>query len=338
MRMRVYPNAKTKRIKIKGMKKLLTIIAVAATGVAAAQDPQITQLHNTPLLLNPARTGLFEKTFRVAGAYRNTTFGNGLNAFQTGFLSAEARIKSNWIPADDRFGFGLFGYMDQSSAGALKSSYFGASLAYNKALNPSGSTRIGVGAQAVYVTRRLDYSKVYFEDQIGSGGVSTVPSRDAVRGGSENHMDVNVGLQLSHEAAGWGGGLGAAVNHVGRPKETFWGADYQLPVRFTGHAEVFAKLGAGKADRLRVQAVYSRQEELAYLQGGLIYAKAIGIAAETASIDFGIFGRDTRSVIPYLGLTYGRTAAAVTYDFTTRPQKQGGFNRRSLELTMTHSF
>ncbi|TCZ69665.1 type IX secretion system membrane protein PorP/SprF, partial [Flaviaesturariibacter aridisoli] len=63
------------------MKKLLAIsILSAGTLSAAAQDAQLSQLHNTPLLLNPAQTGLYDKTYRLSGAYRNTSFSGGTNA------------------------------------------------------------------------------------------------------------------------------------------------------------------------------------------------------------------------------------------------------------------
>jgi type IX secretion system PorP/SprF family membrane protein len=322
------------------MKKIFAILAVSGTLTARAQDAQVTQFFNAQVLLNPAATGTQEEgSLRVSGAYRNTTFGSGMNAYQTGFLSLEGRIRTKWIPEGDRFGVGVFGYLDQSSAGALKSNYIGASVAYNKALNAAGTTRIGVGAQGVLVSRRLDFSKVYFEDQVGSGGFGTLPSRDAARGGSDSYFDVNAGIRIAHEGARSGVTVGAALQHVARPKESFWGADYQLPMRYNTHASAYTTIGgAGSKDRLTLQALYSSQGSLAYLQGGFVFTKNVELGATATSLDIGLLGRDTRALIPYLGIGYGHTHGAVTYDLTTRTEKQSGLNRQSLEITLTHSF
>jgi type IX secretion system PorP/SprF family membrane protein len=322
------------------MKKILALLAVSGTLAASAQDAQVTQFFNAQLLLNPAATGTQEEgSVRVSGGYRNTTFGSGMSAYQTGFLSLEGRIRTGWIPEGDSFGVGVFGYLDQSSAGALKSNYLGASVAYNKALNAAGTTRIGVGMQGVLVSRKLDFSKVYFEDQIGSGGFGTLPSRDAARGGSDSYFDVNAGIRLSHEGARAGATAGAALQHVARPKESFWGADYQLPVRYNTHASVYTTVGGtGSKDRLTIQALYSSQGGLAYLQGGFIFTKNLELGATPTTLDVGLLGRDTRALIPYLGLGHGRTRGAVTYDLTTRKEKLGGLNRQSLEITLNHNF
>ncbi|RYY38715.1 MAG: type IX secretion system membrane protein PorP/SprF [Chitinophagaceae bacterium] len=323
--------------KANNMKKILaTLTIMAAAGSVCAQDAQLSQLFNAPLLLNPAQTGLMDKAWRISGGYRNTTFSGGSNAFSTGYISADTRWKMKGVQESDRLGVGLIGYLDQSSAGALRNNYIGLSLAFNKALTASGSTRLGVGAQALYVARVLNTSKLVFEDQFGSGGFSSVPSRDASRGGSDQHLDLNVGLQLSHDATAWGGSLGGALRHVNRPKESFWSADYQLPMAYTVHGSAYARLKGG--DKLTFQALYVGFGEQNYLQGGLIFSKNIHLSTTETSLDLGVLGRDTRSIIPYLGLSYGNTRGAITYDVTTNSAKQGGLNRQSVELTLSHSF
>ncbi|TCZ67900.1 type IX secretion system membrane protein PorP/SprF, partial [Flaviaesturariibacter aridisoli] len=199
-----------------------------------------------------------------------------------------------------------------------------------------GATRLGVGAQAAYTSRTLNTSKLTFEDQFTSGGFSTLPSRDAARGGTDHHLDLNVGLQLSHEVARWGASVGGALRHVNRARESFWDGDYRLPMTYTAHGQVFAKLKGG--DKLTVQAQYVNLGEQNYLQGGLVFSKNIHLSATETTLDVGVLGRDTRTVIPYLGLSYGRTKGAITYDVTTNQSKQAGLNRQSLEVTLQHSF
>ncbi|GAB4093610.1 PorP/SprF family type IX secretion system membrane protein [Flaviaesturariibacter terrae] len=319
------------------MKKLLAISLFTTAALAAnAQDAQLSQIFNAPLLLNAAQTGLMDKQWRIAGGYRNTSFSGGTNAFSTGYLSADTRLKFKGVSDNDRLGFGIFGYLDQSSGGALKTNYFGASLAFNKALNPTGATRLGVGVQALYAARSLNTNKLTFEDQFGSGGFSTVPSRDAARGGTDHHLDLNVGLQLTHDAARWGAAVGGALRHVNRPQESFWNADYHLPMAYTVHGQVYGRTSGG--DKVTVQALYNSFGEQSYLQGGLIFSKNIHLSTTETTLDLGLLGRDTRTIIPYLGLSYGRTKGAITYDVTTSQSKQAGLNRQSLEIMLAHSF
>ena len=53
------------------MKKIFSTltVCVAMVSVTNAQDPNFSQFFASPLTLNPAMTGLFDGTFRVAGNY-----------------------------------------------------------------------------------------------------------------------------------------------------------------------------------------------------------------------------------------------------------------------------
>ncbi|RYY97908.1 MAG: type IX secretion system membrane protein PorP/SprF [Chitinophagaceae bacterium] len=317
------------------MKKILLSALLLPALQGLAQDANLSQIHNAPLLLNPAQTGDFENTWRINGGYRNTSF-SGMKSFSTGYLSADVRIKGKGINANDRLGVGVFGYLDANAGGSLKSNYVGLSLAYNKALSANGATRLGLGAQAVLVTRSLDMNKLVFEDQFGSGGFGGT-SVDAARGGSENHFDLNVGLQLSHDAGGrWGGAIGATAMHLTKPKETFWGADYRVPMRYQANASAWIRLKGN--DRILLQGLYVTQEKTDYVQGGFIFSKSLKLSTTESSLDLGVLTRNTNVVIPYLGLGWGRSKAALTYDVTTNKSKMSGLNRQSLEIFLAHTF
>ncbi|HNA97235.1 MAG TPA: type IX secretion system membrane protein PorP/SprF, partial [Chitinophagaceae bacterium] len=55
------------------MKKIVftLLTCVALVSVSNAQDPNFSQFFASPLTLNPALTGKFDGTFRVAGNFRN---------------------------------------------------------------------------------------------------------------------------------------------------------------------------------------------------------------------------------------------------------------------------
>ena len=55
------------------MKKkiLFAILSSLLINVLVAQDPHFSQFYASPLTLNPALTGKFDGTFRLAANYRN---------------------------------------------------------------------------------------------------------------------------------------------------------------------------------------------------------------------------------------------------------------------------
>src|SRR5690349_6455580 len=78
------------------MKKLFFSIAifVAAASAQAQVDPHFSQYYAHPLWLNPAMTGAFNGTVRVAGIYRSQ-WGSVTNPFATSGLSADVVTGKN---------------------------------------------------------------------------------------------------------------------------------------------------------------------------------------------------------------------------------------------------
>ncbi|MBL7898477.1 MAG: type IX secretion system membrane protein PorP/SprF, partial [Crocinitomicaceae bacterium] len=64
------------------MKKVLSIFALAATA-SFAQDIHFTQSQQTPMLLNPAATGLFNGWERVTVNHKNQWVNSGTKFFTT---------------------------------------------------------------------------------------------------------------------------------------------------------------------------------------------------------------------------------------------------------------
>jgi len=153
------------------MKKLICAMSFCLlTGaVVIAQDPNFSQFFASPLTLNPALTGKFDGVYRVAGNYRNQ-WPTINNAFTTYTASFDAGILKSRIPEYDQFGIGVLGFADDAGNGVLKNNALGLSLAYHKALDENGFHQLGVGFQGAYVGKRLDVTKVTFEDQLTPSG------------------------------------------------------------------------------------------------------------------------------------------------------------------------
>ena len=100
----------------------------AIASVSVAQDPNFSQFFASPLTLNPALTGKFDGSFRLAGNYRNQ-WPSINNAFVTKTGSADFHLLNNNLPEIDRWGFGVLFMNDQNGNGALRTNQFSLSTA-----------------------------------------------------------------------------------------------------------------------------------------------------------------------------------------------------------------
>src|SRR5690606_11680183 len=113
------------------------------------QDPHFSQFFSSPMTLNPALTGKFDGTLRVAGNYRNQwpAFNN---VYTTSTLSLDFAILKNKLPDYDTWGIGILALNDKAGGGILTNTYVGLSTSYHKALDEDGFQQIGIGFQGTY--------------------------------------------------------------------------------------------------------------------------------------------------------------------------------------------
>src|SRR5450432_138064 len=199
-----------------------------------AQDPHFSQFFSSPLTLNPALTGKFDGTLRIAGNYRNQwpAFNN---VYTTSTLSIDFPIMQKNIPENDTWGLGILALTDKAEGGILTNNYLGVSMSYHKALNEDGYSQIGAGFQATYGQKKLDNSKLYFEDQLTPFGFTGV-SADIFNAANLNikYFDVNAGIIYTGSTTDRNNYyVGASLYHINRPKESFKGGSWSISPRAT---------------------------------------------------------------------------------------------------------
>src|SRR5689334_9816947 len=97
-------------------KFICACLVLSVTMIGRAQDPNFSQFFVSPLTLNPALTGKFDGSFRVAGNYRNQ-WPTINNAFTTYTASIDANILRSVIPEFDQFGLGVMAFSDKAGNG-----------------------------------------------------------------------------------------------------------------------------------------------------------------------------------------------------------------------------
>src|SRR5436190_24167665 len=99
-------------------KYILILPALLLTGLLKAQDPHFSQFFASPLTLNPAFTGKFDGSWRLAANHRDQ-WPSIPKAYVTTSASIDFPIMKKRIPANDVFGVGISGLTDASANSIL---------------------------------------------------------------------------------------------------------------------------------------------------------------------------------------------------------------------------
>jgi type IX secretion system PorP/SprF family membrane protein len=319
------------------MRKTLSLfLLLGALLTTKAQDPNFSQFFASPLTLNPALTGKFDGIIRVAGNYRNQ-WPTINNAYTTYTASIDAGILKNNIPEFDQFGVGLLAFSDKSGNGVLQNNSIGISTAYHKALDENGYSQLGLGFQGSYVNKRLDVTKVKFEDQLRSDGFTGFTNEFFTQEQlSLSYFDMNVGLLYNGSSDGNNNYyVGASMYHITRPKETFSGGQYVLDPRVTLQAG--GKLPLANNNAVHFSAIHSRQANAVNtVIGGAYMLNANGDLQNPTNLYLGTWFRLGDAIIPYIGLEFGNFHIGATYDVNTSSLKPGSNMRGGAEFSLIY--
>jgi type IX secretion system PorP/SprF family membrane protein len=310
-----------------------------------AQDPAFSQFFASPLTLNPALTGKFNGAFRVAGNYRDQ-WPQINNAYITSTISIDGNILANKITNGDAWGLGLMTMTDRTADGILTSNYIAISTAYQKALDENGWNQIGIGFQGSYASKRLDGTKLNFEDQLDQQGGWTLPSEELVSGHQVNlsYFDLNVGVLYNGSTDGNNNFyLGASAYHILQPTESFTGNSlYTLHPRFTLHGGYSFPLSKdNNTNFLHLSGLYSRQANAvdAMLGGAWSYNINTDEANNPVNLYLGTwvrFSNLTDAIIPYLGLDIGSFTFGLSYDVNVSSLKSASEGQGGFEISLIY--
>ena len=319
------------------MRKLIIIPLLLVVLHSYAQDPNFSQFFASPLTLNPALTGKFNGVVRVAANYRNQ-WPTINNAFRTGTASVDFGILPNRIPETDQFGVGVMGMYDVNGDGVMKNSYISGSVAYHKGLDENGYHQIGAGFQGVYTNKRLDVTKVVFEDELTPLGFVPGTTGEIFTNKQVNvsFVDINAGVLYNGSTNGYNNFyIGASMYHINRPKESFQGGQYLLAARTTLQAG--GKIPIGSYNFLHVSAIYSLQAKAHNTVAGGAFSYNVNQNEENpVNVYIGAWYRFKDAAIPYIGLEFSGIHIGATYDANTSSLKPATNVRGGMEISLIY--
>jgi type IX secretion system PorP/SprF family membrane protein len=314
--------------------KKICAFLLMVSSVLQAQSYHFSQFFSTPLLTNPAHTGLIDGQYRVAANLRSQ--GKAApSAFFTGYVSADARLLQNHLPAGYKAGAGIFVMTDRSLRGASQTNSLGVSAAYHVGLDEFDEQTLGLGFQATYNQRQIDFNRLSFGNQFGNDGYdAALPTGENLNNTNRTYFDLNAGLMYNANFEDKSFFFGGSVYNILRQKNNIIKEEYKMPTRYVlqGGGQVFA----GEYGKVYFSLTHMRQAAANETTAGGAFGLQLAKGDTKNEVSFGMWYRYKDALIPYLGYYYGGFQVGLSYDYTVSQLKTASEVRNAYELTLIY--
>ena len=299
----------------------------------SAQSYHFSQFFSTPLLTNPAHTGFTDGAYRVASNFRSQGTANGNNFF-TGYVSGDLSVLGKHLTAGHKAGVGIFVMNEQALGGAIQANSIGVSAAYNVGFDSYGEQSLGVGVQATYNQRRLDYNKLKFENQFGPGGYDpSLAVGEPLDFNSRQAFDVNAGVLYNISLFDKIFFVGASAYNILGHGDNIWADEFKMPRRFS--FQTSAQFFLGESGKLYSSLTSMHQAGASELTVGAAYGLQVTEGDKNELIG-GVWYRYKDAVIPYVGYQRGELQFGFSYDYTVSGMQTATQVRNGMEMTLLY--
>ncbi len=310
---------------------IVMLVFLQVTGFA--QDPHYTQFHASPLVVNPAYTGMFEGKWRVMANYRSQ-YGNLVDPFITSTFVIDTKLGGQQESGQSPINLGVQFMNDRTMQGIFSSNYLTATASYHVKLDQEGNKTLGLGLLGTYGTRSIDFNSVVFDAQFASGGFNRgLPTGETVLQNMQPFFSVGSGLLFAaSDAEGTNYfELGAAGYNLNRPRQTVLADPNQrIQPRLAGM--VTYKRLVNDALLIGLRGLYQQQSTVRYFIGNLSAARLLSNQG-TDMVGGGMWYRSGEGLSPYVFLEFSNMQVGVTYDIATNRFRSGIQPARSFEMS-----
>lgn len=280
------------------------------------QDLHFSQFFNNPLLTNPANTGFIpDADYRLGASYRNQYSNIMAQPYKTMSIYGDAQVFRNRI-VNGWMGLGGVIIRDVAGTGSLTSTQIYASVAYHQMLGLS--SLLTAGFNLGWANKRIDQSKLTFPDQFdGKFFDNTLPTSVQLLNNSVSFFDMQAGLNYAYfPTKNIYINAGYSIQHVNRPKETFFGDDAGsiLALRHIGFLNGIFKMS--DVVIINPAAYYTTMAGASEFVLGMNAAYNLSGDGDKQIIA-GLFYRYGDAVIPTIGLEVSNIRFTFSYDVTT---------------------
>lgn len=297
---------------------------------AFGQDLHFAQTIQTPLLINPACTGVFDGWERAIINYRNQWLGSGTQ-FSSTAVAVDANFGKTRMNDQAHLGLGLMFFNDAAGSGRFGHQQGSVSVSGILPMGGSGHT-LSAGVQGGWGQRSVNSNALVFGSQWnGSEYDPTLLSGEGNIGSSFVYMDASAGLYYMYD-----GGkstfarnndfkfqFGISGYHLNAPELKFNTglSQERLQRKYVAHARVIAEVPGSKwsVDASAVQFVQGGHYET--ILGGMMRyrfenaTKSTGLSHD-AFIAFGTYFRVKDALIPSVMIDWRGFQFGMSYDVT----------------------
>ncbi len=307
-----------------------------------AQDIHFSEFYLSPILNNPALTGVFNEDFKAGAMYR-TQWNTVTVPFTTSLIDLETKVRVNEV--NDYVSFGLLGYSDKAGSVGFQTNGVYPAVNYSKSLEDKYTSYISFGFTGGFIQRNMDISKMTFDEQYVNGNFDPSSSTgEQMLNNKISYWDLGTGitfnssLDMDNKTNYF---LGVAAYHFTQPKNSIFNdPNAHLSIRwvFNGGINYESDLGYGVQIYANIMVQKPYREIVTGALGKWTFE---GHSNDPAfALYMGCFYRLNDALIPTMRVTYKKTTIGLTYDINnssleTATQSQGGFE---VSLFYTGSF
>ncbi len=317
------------------MKKITFFVAACVfCSMTKAQTFHFSQFYSTPLLINPAATGLTPGPYRVAANYRSQWNTSG-SPYTTFTFSGDAHVLQNKLSDGNVLGLGLAVVNDKTLDGAVQTNNLALSAGYHLSLDADNLQSIGLGFQGTYNERRIDFSRLQFENQFGNNGFDpSLPMGEGLESGKKYYLDFNVGGMYSLAMEDRSLFAGLAVYNLLKKEDNYLTEQFKTPRLLSVLAG--GDIDVGYDNSFYFSGNFRQQGNSNELTVGMAYGFFLD-AEGFYAIKLGLWHRLKDALIPYAGFSYKGVQVGCSFDYTvsgatTRSQIKNTFEVSVLYL------
>lgn len=314
------------------MKKGLVLFLVFLFGITTsrAQDAHLSMYDAAPLFLNPAMTGVIKGDWRIHGQYRTQWKAVNFKPYTTGLISFDMPYK--------KWGFGVQISNFRAGAGNYNALQGSISVAYTTALDKRKRHNLSFGIQGGVTQKSLEYKLLTFNNQYttADGGTfdQSISSNETFNNQTAYVPVTNAGIMyfFAGQESRLNPFIGVSAFNLIEPKESFFGIDNRLPMRFYGH--VGTRINATELIYLLPKVLIMNQDKF-FEQ---TYAMDIGFYLKNSDMYLiaGAIYRNKDAMIVSLGAKMENIILKLAYDVNVSTLTTASTGRGSFEIALTY--
>ena len=317
---------------------LITFFILTNSISCFAQDVNLSQFYELPLLRNPALAGIFGGDIRIVGAYRNQWQSISSSPYQTKALGGEFKFSLGEF-SNDYLTLGFQISHDVAGDSKLGKLQLMPAINFHKSINGEKDNYLSAGLIAGVVQQRFDPSRLQFDDQFVNGSYSAAnPTRQTFNRTNLLYMDMGAGIAYNSVA---GDDIhyyvGLSAYHFTKPTVAFLATnDVKLNPKLVVNFGL--TMPYGEEDKLTVYGDFFSQGQSKQIQGGLLYSHDLIKYSEDEKIGIsaGLFYKLNDALIPIVKLEYYSLSVGLSYDVNINKLAVATSFRGGTELTLNY--